>query len=244
MNGIIRSTPAFGPTVLGLIVAMSMGCSDSGTTVLDGQPPSDAGVDYLVYQDTQPTDTQPADTQPTETQLTDAQLNDAQLNDAQLNDAQATDTAQPQDAIVPSDGSTGFPQALDGIWLVGWIGGLNRFSWVRFSVTSKTGGTAIINKGALTGGTVPYWSCSGSTTWNITSKPNTIQLHYPSATCTGMKSESFTFTSISPFSGSYPKGAQFKAAIQASGSTPATVSGYKFPLSQCDATLTTCKDPL
>ncbi len=233
MNGIVRSTPAFGPTVLGLIVAMSMGCSDSGTTILDGQPPSDVGVDTL------PTDTLPTDTQPTDTQLTDTKAIDALAADAQ-----ATDTAQPQDAIVPTDGNTGFPQALDGIWLVGWIGGLNRFSWVRFSVTSKTGGTAIINKGTLTGGTVPYWSCSGSTTWNITSKPNTIQLHYPSATCTGMKSESFTFTSITPFTGSYPKGAQFEAKIQALTSTPTTVSGYKFPSSQCDATMTTCKDPL
>jgi hypothetical protein len=222
MNEIVRRA---GPALLGLIVAFTIGCSDSGTVFLDGQAPlGDVGIDQLAHKDTVVADTKPTDTQTT--------------------DAQTTDTAPTQDAVVASDGNTGFPQALDGIWLVGWIGGLNRFSWIKFTVTSKAGGTAIIQKGTLTSGTVPYWNCSGSTTWNITAKPNTIQLHYPDSLCTGMKSGSFTFTSIAPFTGTYPKGAQFVAAIQALTSTPATVSGYKFPPSQCDATLTTCKDPL
>ena len=246
-NEIVRRACALalGPTLLGVIVAFGIGCSDSGTTVLDGPAPAgDVGLDQLVQLDAQAADARAADAKVADAQAADAKVADAQAADTKVADAQAADTAQAKDAVVPTDGNTGFPQALDGIWLVGWIGGLNRFSWVRFSVTSKTGGTAIINKGTLSGGTVPYWDCSGSTTWNITSKPDTIQLHFPSPTCNGMKSGSYTFASIAPFTGTYPKGATFEASIQALGSSPATVSGYKFPASQCDATMTTCTDPL
>jgi hypothetical protein len=217
------------PTLLALIVASNIvasnaGCSDSRTVFLDGQPPGDVGTDYLGHKDVQA-------------------LDNGAL-DIQAPDAVPYMDAAPKDAPPATDGNTGFPQALDGIWLVGWMGGLNRFSWGRFTVTSKSGGTAIINKGTLSSGTVPYWNCNGTTTWNITSKPNTIQLHYPAAQCTGMWSGSFTFKSIVPYTGTYPKGAQFVAVIQALSATPGTVSGFKFPPSQCDATMTTCKDPL
>lgn len=225
MNWLLQSTSVFRPALLGLIFALTTGCSESRPVVLDGQGvPADLGTDQVAHQDTALTDTALTDTAPA--------------------DAAPADTAPAKDAVSTSDGGAGFPQVLDGVWLVGWLGGLNRFSWIRFSITSMAGGTAIINKGQLSGGTVPYWNCSGSTTWNITAKPDTIQLHYPSSLCTGMKSESFTFTSITPSTGSYPKGAQFVAAIQALTSSPGTISGYKFPPSQCDATLTSCKDPL
>jgi len=210
----------FGPALLGLVFALTMGCSESRPVVLDGQASTadvgadaaaavDVGADLVAHQDSPAADTSPA-----------------------------------VDAMLTPDGNTAFPQVLDGVWLMGWMGGLNRFSWIRFSVTSPAGGTAIINKGALSGGTVPYWNCTGSTSWNITAKPDTIQLHYPSSLCTGMKSGTFTFTSIKPVTGTYPKGAQLVATIQALTSSPATISGYKFPPGQCDASMTSCKDPL
>ena len=196
---------------LGLIFALTVGCSASRTVLPDGQgAAADVGADQVAHKD-----------------------------------SHAADTAPARDATLTSDGNAGFPQVLDGVWLVGWMGGLNRFSWIRFSVTSLAGGTAIINRGELSGGgTVPYWDCSGSTTWNITAKPDTIQLHYPSSLCTGTKSGTFTFTSIKPFADPYPNGAQLVAAIQALTSSPATISGYKFPPDQCDAAMTSCKDPL
>ena len=134
---------------------------------------------------------------------------------------------------------------MDGVWLVGWIGGLNRFSWVRFKVTSASGGTAQILAGKLAGGTVPFWNCSGSTSWNITSKPETLQLHFPSSLCVpaGLKSSSYSFTKIKAYSGSYPKGALKQATVTAYQTTPTTISGYRFPASQCNAAMTTCKDP-
>jgi hypothetical protein len=148
------------------------------------------------------------------------------------------------DALAIADAALGFPEVLEGVWLVGWMGGLNRFSWIRFSVTSATEGTAIIDRGTLGSGTVPYWNCSGSTQWNITVRPDTIQLHYPSGECTGARSGLFTFTRIDPASENYPRGAELLAVIEVAGVSPDTISGYKFPPDQCDAAMTTCTDPL
>ena len=155
------------------------------------------------------------------------------------------DLFKPQDAAI-KDASGSFPHTLDGIWLVGWIGGLNRFSWVKFQATSASGGKAWILDGkGLSGGTVPYWNCSGSTSWNITSKPDTVQLHMPGSTCNGYKSSNYTFANITPMTASYPKGATHQATVTAyQGATPAQISGYKFPASQCDAAMTKCVDPL
>lgn len=155
------------------------------------------------------------------------------------------DLTEPADAAI-SDASGSFPYTLDGIWLVGWIGGLNRFSWVKFQATSPSSGKAWILDGkGLSGGTVPYWNCSGATTWNITSKPGTLQLQMPDANCNGYKSSSYTFSGIKAMTASYPKGATHQATVTAyQGSTPAQISGYKFPASQCDAAMAKCIDPL
>jgi len=166
-------------------------------------------------------------------------------------DSAPLDSAPPDKKVADQgmaklDVSSSFPYSLDGIWLVGWIGGLNRFSWVKFQATSAMGGNAWILDGkGLSGGTVPYWKCSGKSSYNITAKPNTIQLQFHSPLCNGYKSTSYTFGGITKFSGSYPKGATHKATVTAyGGSTPAQISGYKFPASQCDAKMTKCTDPL
>jgi len=142
------------------------------------------------------------------------------------------------------DASYAFPKVLDGVWLVGWIGGINRFSWVKFQVTSPTSGKAWILDGkGLSGGTIPYWNCSGATSWNLTSKPNTVQLHMPSSTCNGYKSASYSFGGFKPHSGTYPKGAQLQAAVTAYPGSPTTIQGYRYASGWCDAAMTKCKDP-
>ncbi len=165
------------------------------------------------------------------------------------------DKASPMDAA-PLEGGAAtdqFPSGdagvlanlLDGTWLVGWIGGLNRFSWVRFEAVSCCGGKAHILAGKMSGGTVPYWNCTGSTTWNITSKPMTFQLHFPSSTChpNGLKSASFTLSNYKAYSGTYPKGATHHATLTTAPGSPTQVTAYKYPASQCNKAMTSCKDP-
>ncbi|MBW2733745.1 MAG: hypothetical protein JRH20_15260 [Deltaproteobacteria bacterium] len=161
-----------------------------------------------------------------------------------LPDGPMLDSALTTADLLLADAGMGFPQVLEGVWLVGWVGGLNRFSWVRFTLTSATGGSAEILAGTFSLGTVPYWGCSGVGSWNVTSEAQTIQLHYPSSECTGMRSEDFTFISIASVTEDYPRGAQLAATIEADSSSPSTISGYKFPLSQCAPDMSGCMDPL
>lgn len=152
------------------------------------------------------------------------------------------DQAVPADAYVLTDGAVKFPAVLDGVWLIGWSGGMHHFSWVRFSVGSPMSGKAQILSGKTLWSNAPFWNCSGATTWGVTAKPYTLQLHFPSGTCSGMKSSVYTFQSFKA-SGGWPKGAIMEADIN-QYSPSGTIKGYKFPASQCDAAMTTCKDPI
>jgi hypothetical protein len=198
---------------------------------------------------------------------------DARAPDAQLSDQAATDQATDQTATdqTATDGTTedgpavdagGKPDGprldsstvdgsypplfkdLEGIWLVGWGGGMNHYSWVRFTVTSSFGGTAVILDGKTLTVNLPYWNCNGPSSWNLASKPDTIQLHFPSSTCVpqGLKSSSYTFSNIKPAS-SWPKGATHTAQVT-TFQQPTNLEGYKFPPSQCNAAMTSCTDPL
>jgi len=152
------------------------------------------------------------------------------------------DQANPKDAKPPTDGGTKFPAVLDGVWLIGWSGGMHHFSWVRFSVPVSSNGKAHIIDGKKLWANAPYWNCSGATSWNTTAKPYTIQLHLPSGTCSGMKSTVLSFFNFKT-PGGWPKGAILEADVNQS-SPSGNIKAYKFPASQCDKAMTTCKDPL
>lgn len=147
------------------------------------------------------------------------------------------------DAKPTADGGSTFPGILDGVWLIGWSGGMNHFSWIRFSSVTMGGGKAQILAGKDIVSNLPLWNCSGATSWNITSKPNTLQLHMPSGSCNGMKSSVYTFQSFQKPPGGWPKGALLEAVVDQSSPT-AKLKAYKYPASQCDAAMTACKDPL
>jgi hypothetical protein len=230
--------------ILPLLLALLLGaCSDRTTPTADGalddQGPADgATADKKV----QPDKKAPLD----KTGVSESAPfpDQALLLDLPKDLAKLKDLAQPKD-LSNKDASMGFLSDLEGIWLVGWIGGLNRFSWVKFQASSVSGGDAWILDGkGLSGGTVPYLNCTGKTTFNLASKPNTVQLHMPGSNCNGYKSTSYTFTNIKAMTASYPKGATHQATVTASNGSPTTVSGYKFPASQCDSLMTKCTDPL
>jgi hypothetical protein len=68
------------------------------------------------------------------------------------------------DTRCPDEGAATFPDSFrDSVWLIGWSGGLNHFSWVKFNFLSPTGlnGTASVMNAAGVG-TTPYFRCEGN----------------------------------------------------------------------------------
>jgi hypothetical protein len=134
-----------------------------------------------------------------------------------------------------------FPQSLEGIWLFGWSGGMNHFSWVRISVPDMGGGAAQFLSGEGMFANVPIWNCSGAGTWMLTQKVDTIGFYFPSSCAEGFKA--YTFLSFQAPS-SFPNGAILEATVEDLTNPGMTTTAYKFLSSQCDAAMTTCTDPL
>jgi hypothetical protein len=131
-----------------------------------------------------------------------------------------------------------FFSILPGIWLVGWSGGLNHYSWVRIDPGGGTGAAEYL-PGTELQSNAPYWSCSGSGTWTITQKPNTVLLMFP-AVC-NIQPMSLTFDSFyAP--GTYPKNANLGARISTNPPTQ-PLDGWRFPPNQCDGQMASCTNP-
>lgn len=128
------------------------------------------------------------------------------------------------------------PGALEGIWLVGWSGGMNHYSWVRFNAD----GSADVLDGADLPVNGPLFACSGKGSWIFSAMVHNVHLTLPAACATGPAFD-LTYQSFKPASG-YAKG----AVLEANVTTPPSgnpLEAYKFPASQCDAGMTSCKSP-
>jgi hypothetical protein len=187
----------------------------------------------------------------------DAPLGDAPLSDALPSDSTVADAAADMkndssfdatanDVAVEQGIDSGLPPfftELEGLWLIGWSGGLHHYSWVVFEVTSVFGGNATILDGSKLSSNSPFFNCNGATTFNLASRPRTVQLHLPSATChNGLRSVAITFEALSP-SPSFPRGATHGAVVTIA-SVSVGLSAFKFPRNQCDAKMSSCIDPL
>lgn len=151
--------------------------------------------------------------------------------------------AAPVDASGDVDTITAFVEQMNGVWLVGWSGNLNHYSWVR--ITSATPGSWNGPAEFLSGDTLaansPFWPCSGPGQWFIPQKPYSIFFSFP-ASCPGGLEAEYTFDPISA-APSYPNGAIASATVTPlSGGSP--LQGWKFPGTQCDATMSSCTNPL
>ncbi len=165
-----------------------------------------------------------------------------------------TAASTPPDAMVPADAASALDASaqpptlealVEGVWLIGWAGGMNHFSWVRFALpTSGAMGTAWVRDGKALVSNTPFWPCNGKTSWNLANQPDKVQLHLPSPKCTGKKSTLVDFANPIPAgAAAFPKGAIYRVAQFPQSAGPA-VSAFKFADDQCNATMTACKDPL
>jgi hypothetical protein len=125
------------------------------------------------------------------------------------------------------------PGALEGIWLIGWSGGANHFSWVRIEADAKI----TVNDGAALVANLPYYECNGPGGWMITAKPETIMLELP-ADC------SWSSLTFSKWTGTpaYPPGCLQEVIVE-DNTTASIIGAWRFPPDQCDAAMTSCTDP-
>ena len=169
---------------------------------------------------------------------------DARL-DLSAVDVQADARPDSSAVDVPAEIGTGtsFIDQMDGIWLVGWMGDMNHFSWVRIRVVSPGlgAGTADFLAGDDLAINSPYWQCSGLGKFLSSEKPNSILFTFPTS-CPSSIQREYTFDRFRE-PGTYPKGAILSATVTPLSGGSA-LQGYKFPDTQCSADMTTCSDPL
>ncbi|MBI5534271.1 MAG: hypothetical protein HY898_16220 [Deltaproteobacteria bacterium] len=149
----------------------------------------------------------------------------------------------PPDAPGDVDQITAFVLTMNGVWLVGWGGGMNHYSWVRIRSDSpgSWSGTAEFLAGDDLAVNSPYWPCSGAGKFFIPAKPYSILFEFPSSCPSGIELE-YTFDPFYPPS-AYPKGAILAATVTPL-SMSGSIEGYKFPDTQCNGDMTACTDPL
>jgi hypothetical protein len=174
-------------------------------------------------------------------------------DDAGQDAARTDDGAPPVDGLVLPDGPTqrddggrAFPAILEGVWLVGWSGGMNHFSWVRFGLmASRTmeKKDLWILQGADIIGNLPFWSCSGQGTYWMGAAGNTIYIDFPSTTCVpGKTGEGYVWSDFALPGSPAPPGAILTATVKTQATLQA-LEGIKYPDDWCDAAMTSCKAP-
>jgi len=142
-------------------------------------------------------------------------------------------------------GAQSFPDVLyQGVWFVGWSGGLDHYSWVKFSPSSPgaTNGTwAVIDSTCLP--CTPYFQCEGNNgLFSATSATRTLVMQYPLACSDSGAPGSETWTVqriLAPAGG--PPGAELQLILDVSGR--AGIAAYRYSASHCDAGFTSCPGP-
>jgi hypothetical protein len=144
-------------------------------------------------------------------------------------------------------GNVEYPDILfTGVWLVGWIGDLDHFSWVKFtrSAPGQSNGTwATLSSNCAA--CAPYFHCEGSDgLFSANATDKSLVLQYPlSCSDSGAPgAETWSFTGFHPPAG-YPPGAILHAAITKDPTAPGPIGAYLFPATQCTDTFKSCTEP-
>jgi hypothetical protein len=135
-------------------------------------------------------------------------------------------------------GAGDFPQTLGiGLWLVGWSGGLDHFSWMRFSFFDQLSGSFDMID-AECGSCTPLYPCEGS--GSFTADPVTRQLTL-SLPVDCSDTSMLEFGAFAAPSGFYPA-AILEAPVTEVGTANQLVAA-QFGEVHCDPTFTMCPSP-
>ena len=128
------------------------------------------------------------------------------------------------------------PDAIEGLWLIGWSGGAHHVSWVRVFGDQ----TCVVGDGASLNANIPFYPCNGPGTWIFPAKPETILFHFPEECGLG---HSVTFESWAGTPG-WPTGCLQLANVEDAAMPGTPLFACRFPDDQCNADLSECTDPL
>jgi hypothetical protein len=121
-----------------------------------------------------------------------------------------------------------------GVWLIGWSGGANHFSWIRF----EDGGALTMLDGADMPSNLPYWECNGPGDWILGAAQETVIVTMP-GDC------AFSPLRFEAWMGdpTYPEGALQAATVFDGPDSDFPLTAYRFPDAQCAPDLSSCTDP-
>ncbi|MBK8258044.1 MAG: hypothetical protein IPK82_35930 [Polyangiaceae bacterium] len=137
---------------------------------------------------------------------------------------------------IPS-GPPEFPAELgEGVWLIGWFGGLDHFSWFKFAFAGPDVGTFdLLDPLGVT--LTPFYPCQGKGLFTTDAAQGILHLTLP-ATC-NLPVQHLTFEAFFP-PGDFPPHATLAAQIAAN---QGPLGGYQHAADFCNADFTACGDP-
>jgi hypothetical protein len=140
------------------------------------------------------------------------------------------------------DGGTWPDVLFQGVWFAGWAGGLDHFSWMKFTKSGQTNGQWAALDSQCTSCT-GYFPCQGSDGLFSASSGSTqtLTLQYPQS-CSGPTGEDWTILGFAPAQ-SFPPGALLTMNIQVGSGAGLNLQAFLYPASQCNAGFTSCTNP-
>jgi hypothetical protein len=135
-------------------------------------------------------------------------------------------------------GSGGFPSILgDGVWLVGWSGGLDHFSWLRFSFLDQVSGSYDLID-AECGACVGFYMCEGSGNFTVDAATQQLSITLPPP-CSEVSV--LEFQSFMAPSGFFPNALLEAQLLHVTTMSP--LMAAQFAATHCDPSFTSCADP-
>jgi hypothetical protein len=161
-------------------------------------------------------------------------------------DAGPTDAAFDGDSFAcPPPLSSGgtFPDVLrQGIWLIGWSGGLDHYSWLRFNFITDGGLNGLLQvKNA--GPNNQFFPCEGNDgLFSVNPSDYSVVLQMPQSCADSGYIDTTIKFPLCYRPGGNPKNSLLHATF-AQSKAPMNVDGYMFPLDYCGASFTSCPSP-
>jgi len=147
------------------------------------------------------------------------------------------------DAAEPDGGlEQPFPDILrEGVWLIGWHGGLEHFSWVRFDFVDMTRGSIEVRDPRVEIN-MPFFACEGTGLFTAETLQRELVLQAPQ--CEGeVASGRYSWGAQSQTPPEFMTSAILAVNISDLDNDGPGSTAYLFPLDFCEEDFSACRDP-
>lgn len=125
----------------------------------------------------------------------------------------------------------------EGVWIFGWSGGLDHYSWVRFQFANQLQGSIDVMDTECVSCT-PYYPCEGKGSFSTAPESQSLVLDLPAACNTPTTGITFGPFESMPL---FPPSATLHSAL--TDTNGQTYDAFQLPASFCAADFSTCSDP-